>query len=411
MQGFVNTIRTQARTGAPVLLVLLGFSIPVSVVSDNILLGLILLCWILGGSYAEKWRLMWRNPVARAGLILFLLLVLGSFHGPGRVADALNMLFKLKVFLLIGLFVGLIPDEPRLKTRMLNAFLWAMGLTLVLTFLIAFGLLHPEILHLHGQPGEPEPFKDHITQNFLMSFAVFVWLLRAVQSKGMPRLGWVALALPAIYSIVFLVPGRTGYLTLALLALYAAFLFAHAKSWGLWGGLILIVMAGLAAFHYSHRFEHGIMLARSQVLKWERNPVANQYDSIGLRLDFYENSLQIWKEHPLSGVGTGSFMAAYQGKVAGTGQVATDNPHNDYLLIAVQLGAVGLVALFYLYLCSWRASQELGDRERNLARGLVILYMSGGMVDAVLLSHTESLCFAWFSALFFSSLPGVWKKT
>ena len=133
MQGYMTIIRNYARIAAPVLLILLGFSIPISVVSDNILLGPILLCWVMSGEWTQKWLAMWRNPIARAGFLRFVFLALGAFYGKASFGEAGDMLFKLKRFLLRGLFAGLIPDAPRDRSRMLDTFLWATDLTRLLT--------------------------------------------------------------------------------------------------------------------------------------------------------------------------------------------------------------------------------------------------------------------------------------
>ncbi|MDE3207891.1 MAG: O-antigen ligase family protein, partial [Pseudomonadota bacterium] len=254
-------------------------------------------------------------------------------------------------------------------------------------------------------------FKDHITQSFLLSYAALIWAGRARLAQGKWRLLWIMMVLLSAYCIVFLLQGRTGYMTLALLVLYAGFHFSRARMKGVAAGVALLILASFAAFHYSRPFEQRIQIAETQALNWQNNRPVGESDSIGLRLEFYTNSFRVWLKHPVWGVGTGGFARAYRHQVKGTGEIATDNPHNDMLLIVVQIGLIGALALFYLYFCAWQAAAALPPLYQYLARGLVILYVSGGLVDAVLFSHTESMAFAWLVALVYAGLPALQDKT
>jgi O-antigen ligase len=106
--------------------------------------------------------------------------------------------------------------------------------------------------------------------------------------------------------------------------------------------------------------------------------------------------MEIVRSHPLAGVGTGGFAAAYARQVEGTGLVPTVNPHNEYLNIAVQLGLAGLVALGWLFFLVWRHAALLPTPlERDLARGLAIAFVVGSLFNSLLMDHAEGLFFAW----------------
>ena len=85
--------------------------------------------------------------------------------------------------------------------------------------------------------------------------------------------------------------------------------------------------------------------------------------------------------------------------------VATVNPHNEYLNIAVQLGAAGLLMLLYLFYCQWRLASLLPTPyERHLARSLVITFAVGCLFNSLLMDHAEGLFFAWVTGLSFAGL-------
>jgi O-antigen ligase len=110
-------------------------------------------------------------------------------------------------------------------------------------------------------------------------------------------------------------------------------------------------------------------------------------------------------DQPILGVGTGGFAAAYAKKVEGTGKVATQNPHNEFLLMWAQLGIAGLALLIWLFWWQWRLAADLPTRlESELARGLVVTMVIGCMFNSLLLDHTEGLFYAWLTGVLYGGL-------
>src|SRR4029077_10250350 len=88
-------------------------------------------------------------------------------------------------------------------------------------------------------------------------------------------------------------------------------------------------------------------------------PTERAITSTGLRLEFYQNSLDIVAQHPFAGVGTGGFPVAYAKQVAGTNKVKTHNPHNEFLHMATQVGILGVLLLIALFVSQWRLASSL----------------------------------------------------
>jgi O-antigen ligase len=122
-------------------------------------------------------------------------------------------------------------------------------------------------------------------------------------------------------------------------------------------------------------------------------------------MEFYRNTLALIQKNPLFGTGTGSFPAVYAEQVKDTGSVASKNPHNEFMLITVQTGFVGLAALLWLFWQQWRYAPQLPTPlERSLAQGLVMMMALICMLNSTLLDHTEGLLFAWLTALLYGGL-------
>ena len=177
--------------------VLLGFSLPISTALDNILLGIVLIAFLLSGRYPEKLGSIARNPAALALAGFFALVALGVLYGEASFADRLKYLVKYSDLLLVVLMVPLFADG-RVRRCALLAFGAAMVLTLVLSLLLAGGLL-PAAKWLRGNPANAVVFKLHITHNLLMAIAAFLfasvairqpvaWMRRALHVWRLPRI-------------------------------------------------------------------------------------------------------------------------------------------------------------------------------------------------------------------------------
>jgi len=169
-----------------------------------------------------------------------------------------------------------------------------------------------------------------------------------------------------------------------------------------------LVLMGLAvaAYQASPRLHDRVGLVVSEFHAWQ--PDHGKDTSTGQRLDFYYNTLHIIQQHPVFGVGTGGFPAAFAQQTQGKDVLQTRNPHNEYLMIAVQAGVIGLALLLYLFYMQWRyaALQDTPFRQ-DAARGLVLAYLTNSMFNSPLLDHADGLLFAFMAAVLSDNLKTV----
>lgn len=391
--------------------VLLGFAVPISVALDNLLLALLLPGALL--NLRAVWRVATQHPAARAAWLLFAVLFIAMFYGATPLREAAGILGKYADLAFIPLFMLALPDEAvRLRAR--HAFLLSMGLTLLLSFLVGLELLPAQPwMNAVAEPANPVIFHSHITQNNMMAFAVFLALLnlRGAASR-MARLGWGLFALLGTVNVLFMVQGRTGYvILLALLGWFAwSTLARHMRGSGrIWGwrqGMaVILALTALAATAYqvSPRLHDRAGLVVSEFQAWQ--PDYGKDTSTGQRLDFYYNTLQIVRQHPVFGVGTGGFPDAFAQQTQGKDVLQTRNPHNEYLMVAVQTGVLGLALLLFLFYTQWRCAPLLETPfEQDAARGLVLAYLANSLFNSPLLDHADGLFFAFMTAVLFNGM-------
>jgi O-antigen ligase len=380
----------------------LGFSIPISTALDGVLMALVLLAWLAAGRYRYKLEAVRANPVAVAALVLWLVTALGVLWAGDTGGDAGVYLGKYSRLLLLPVLVSLLTD-PRDRQRALMAFAAGLLVTLALSYALWLGLLPPGKPFTAETASNATVFKKHIAQNTLMAFgmllfAVFAW--RAM--PGRSRWLWIAAALLAAVNVLFMVYGRTGHVVLATLAAVAA---AQLFRWrGVVAAAIAIPLALGALYSLSPAVQKRVDMGVSEAQRWKPDNAAS--DSVGLRLELYHYSLPILLEHALLGTGTGGFPKAYAQRAGDTVSHAR-NPHNQYLLTAIELGVVGLAALLFLLVQHGRASARLAvPDERLLARGLLALMAVGCLFNSQLLDHTEGVFFVWLSGVLFAAVPG-----
>ena len=390
----------------------LGFTIPLWVVADSILVVLLVACWIAGGEWRERVHRMMTNPVALSVLLLFGWLLAGTLWGMGSPEERMLAVKKYADLLLIPLLISMAIDAQE-RRRAILALAVSLVVTLVLSLALGAGFL-PAGWVINCDPSNPcaiaKPitcdqsnpcvFKKHTTHNLLMAFGALLFgVLAWKSSRRWARCGWAGAACLAVSNVLLMVQGRTGYVVLAGLAMVAFHMYFG------WRGMVAAVIAlsviFSAAYQVSTSFRDRVDLVARGVAQW--NPQMSTYDGVTERMEFFYHTIEIIQDHPLVGAGTGGFAQAYAVHAKQAGVPIPTHPHNQYLLIMAQVGIVGLGLLLWLFVQQWRLTPLAGDATYGLlARGLVVTIAIGCLFQPALNDHTEKLLYCLISGLMYS---------
>jgi O-antigen ligase len=396
LAGFQQRSEDLARAFA----VALGVSIPFSVAVDGVLLALVLVCWLAADRYRERFARLRHNPVALMALGFVALLALGLAYGEQPRDDAVLYFRKYADLVVLGVFVTLFGDTAW-RRRALLALAAALAVLVWLSYLVKLGVV-PPYPWLRGRPDLPVVALDSLTHGILVAFGAFLFAVLGLHApRGPVRTIWFALAVAAVANVLFIVPGRTGYIVLAALALYLGYM------WRRLIGVALVALGGTAlvgvGITASSTLQNRLIETAREAREWQ--PGVPAQTSVGYRLEFFYNTLAMIEDRPLVGAGTGGFPSAYKRQVAGTAMAPAGHPHNEYLHLMAQLGIPGLVALLALFWVPWRLAPRLPlPHEQVLARGLVLTIAVGCVFNSLLLDHTEGLLFAWGLGVLFGGL-------
>jgi O-antigen ligase len=397
-----HVIRNTATAAARWSAIALGFSLPVSTTLDSILVTVFVLACLAGGKFRELAVDLRSNPVGIASLALAGMMILGMIWSPspvhmtrGATVDTLN-------FIMLPLFMTVFKDEPT-RRRAINAFLSATVLILLISCLLWTGLVE-HLPKIKGDAADPVAFKFHITHNFFMAIAVLFCIQRAEYSPARMKWFYYTLAAFAAFNVLFMIQGRTGQLALAAAILFYA--YSRYRCRGITAIMVIgLIIAAITWFNPNSVMHQGTAKAWHEATEFQNGGIAREDSSIGLRLEFYRNTLKMIAHRPLLGIGTNGFKAGYAEEVAGTAMVPPNHPHNAFLLITAELGIAGLATLLALLTIQWVSARRMPHAiDMIRARTLLLIFVVGGLVSATFTDHAEGLFFVWVSGMLWSEI-------
>jgi len=274
------------------------------------------------------------------------------------------------------------------------AFTGAMILTLILGFLKWYGGVPIGLKYTTAAV-----FKSHIKTSLFMAIAIY---FLAIQAKQQQSIRWVCLAviLTMLYYLFFMNIGRIGYLALCL----CAFVFAwnHYRIKGIFYAVIALSVVIAGAYYSSELFSQRM---NQLLIDWDFYQQGGRLleSSLGSRLEFALTSLDLIKQKPWFGWGTGSFGTVYEILRQGEDTLLTDNPHNEYLRFAVEFGLIGLGCLLLLFFQQWHYTKQL-TTDKLFAQGVLLTFFAGCFFNSWVKDFAEAYFYCVMSALCFAQL-------
>ncbi|MDH4482241.1 MAG: O-antigen ligase family protein [Rhodoferax sp.] len=254
-------------------------------------------------------------------------------------------------------------------------------------------------------------FSSYLDQSIMGAvFAALVWHLREV-IPGPIRRFVVPLSIGLVLGAVFgLFIGRTGYVV-ALVLVTASVFWEMPARWR-WAGFSAPVFIGLVVWLAAPQALDRLWLVKTEIAAVAQNsaPVAAETSS-GIRLQFWKNSLMALQKSPWTGHGAGSWSSQYDALQPGfglPGYVPTvGNPHQEYLLWAVELGLPGLALLLAIGFATWRACRPMEPQARRAVQSVLIAIAVAGLFNCALFDALigDFLCVSLALALGFGLLP------
>lgn len=349
------------------------FSLSFSKALFNVSAVLMVLGFILSGDMHRKWRLILGNPVSSAAMVLFAVIAASVTYSEAATDQARYSVLAYSKLLFIPLIVALI-DSPQWRRRCWRGY--AIGMLILLAHVYADIWL--DIPWTRTGSGTTDVtlgvFHHYIAQTLVMAFFAVLCLHWGIgaPSKSV-RTAWLLVAALAAASITHLSIARTGQVTL-LVALLTLLVVSVPRRWVLPAGGAFILAALLVVFS-SGTIQDRFRLAYKEVSEFQ---FKNDYSSVGARLQMWNVSLKLIQEKPLLGHGAGSYTPLARKAFADETmcKIGCAQPHNQYLLLGVETGLVGMLAFVGLMVSALVVWRRLPDHNPLIPVYVVILALT-----------------------------------
>lgn len=227
-------------------------------------------------------------------------------------------------------------------------------------------------------------FGSYLEQSITSATVAFIlWHQRDWIFGKHGRLIAIAAALATAMQVLGFLAGRSGYLVIVALASLAIF-YPLPKRWR-WTAVVIPFLALAVVFVGFKTARDRIVLVKNEISAYSQHADTNS--SSGERLIYWETSLRSIAEHPVLGSGAGAWNHEFRRLTdakAVASFITVDNPHQMFLLWAVEGGLVGLGLLVGLLLSIyWRSRSLAVSDARSLQSALVALTVAGMTTSAI----------------------------
>ena len=380
------------------LLISMAFLMPLTVSLANTIVVIICFLWLFSGNYKAKYNQIMSNKLMIASIVFYCLHVIGMLWTED-LQWGLHILHKMWYFLLLFPILFNIVQRKYISYY-LSAFLLAIALTEIASYLVWFELVEP---FKNATVKNPTPFMSHISYNPILAMAIYL-VYHNIFIKS--NLNTPKFFLYSFFSItmtinMFITGGRAGHVMYFVMLTILIFqFFSKDRIKALVAVLVIIPLIFFSAYQTSYIFHQRVDLAVNNTMNYE----FAKNTSVGQRITFAINSWEVIKENPIIGIGTGDFPSEYK-KInqINTPQVpTTTNPHNMYTLITMQLGLIGLVSMLSIFYYQIKLSFYSSNRFiKDLGIALPLMFLVIMWSDSYILGHYTTLMFVFFSSFLY----------
>ena len=234
-------------------------------------------------------------------------------------------------------------------------------------------------------------FSSYLDQGIMGAvLAAICWHLRSWVPGRFGKHIAVAAAVLALSNVLFVLSGRSGHVVaIALLSL--AIMWQLPKRLRALVVLLPFLLA-MALFLSSAKVRERLTMVKNEVQSYSTQQ--KSATSSGIRLELWRKAIVMIANHPLAGLGVGSWSTEYnrvelkknpaQKPIDGNG-----NPHQEYLQWGVQLGLPGIALLLGLFAAVFHDTRQLEPdvaraAQSTLAALMVACLFNSSLYDALI---------------------------
>ena len=356
----MNTIKNNFKDIHIYFLPLAAFFLLISTAATNILIVLIILSVIFQLYKRKDYKIFFEKKIEIYSIAIFFLLIISALYSIAELNDIIYTIKKYSKFLLIPIFYYNLKVNNNEKLVM-KYFISGCTIILALSYVKYFNIFDFNIFYnifnyVTFNPietsitsGKSTIFQNYINHGIILSAYFLFTILLGFNNNSKV---YYFLSIISFINIIFLTDSRSAYIIVMLIL----FLFSlKIKNTNFFAFLSVFILLPLFFSAFNDNFIKRVEVASNDVAKIIKD---NDIDSsVGYRYLWANVGFDVIKKNPFFGNGVGSYKESVKEfyKVDNTfkyfPELVTNNPHNEFVSIASQLGIFGFI-LFLLFLKS-----------------------------------------------------------
>lgn len=374
------------------LIVFLFFAITISSSAAYTTSFFILLMWFFPGDVKGRAKELINNDLSLSFLLLFALHFLGLLWTESW-EEGLKILSKQKIYLFAPIVIALLDKR------------YAKYALIALLSAILLSEFHSVYLYYFaGIPIDkytnPSPYMHHMHYSLILSFTFGLMISLVDVDRGftLKNTGYLLFAVLTLF-VLFMNRGRIGQLSLpVVLFVLAIWKFKVKPLRSIIAVIFTSTILFTAAYNFSDQFK-----TRIERVSYEFTEVLNtdKRESIVCRFEMWQHATTIGSTNIVAGVGTGDSiieMKRLMGedefaklfKECNLGITYQFNPHNNFALIYMQFGLLGILVLFAVLFLQIRVAIQ----HNSIPMGILLAVSITGMLTTSLISmHVKYMFF------------------
>ena len=335
----------------------LALSVEISTAGTTISFSIIYICFLLTGEWKKKFILL-KNPVIVIAITFWLWILISGLLGSASFHNSWAIIGKYsKVFLIWALLYFIDLQDKRFYIILIACITGIVAN--ILAIYINYFILPTQNAIVFNNPGWPSPQNHFVFAFFTLvfSFGCFIFATSKKLAQN-HRIALLLVGLIALVAEVFLNSARTGYvMELAVIIILYTIRY---RLKGLIYSILFACALFFTAYNISPIFQQRVDAAASSYVHYKAKE-GTVKTSTGLRMYYNEISFGIIKDDPYKmvlGNGSGSYpwlasqyVKNHQSSLPKLYRSdSTWNPENQYVLLTIENGVVGLILFLSIFL-------------------------------------------------------------
>ncbi len=310
------------------------------------------------------------------------------------------------IFYFLTLYVLVTSIKKEQTSTIITVFLSGM----LISEIISYGIFFELWTLNHATVSNPVPFMHHITYSVFLAFTAMLLLNRIISKNYIlqEKILYTLFFITATGNL-FLAKGRTGQVAFIIGIFLVAVLHYknHIKS--ILFSILLASSTLFLAYQLSDTFKIRVHATINDV----KNISNLNFDgSLGIRVAYYITTFDIAKDNLFFGVGLGDYVLQTK-KILEEEKynflsdktkkfMGNYSPHNQFLLILLQMGFIGLFSFFYIIYLLLKL--KIDDSElKEISIIFITVFFTSSIVESLLKSQFSLSLFILFVGIFTSS--------